>query len=268
MKRTHIITIIFFIILSIGAYVFLPNFKTDKSTASDTKPEKPVDSKDGFSIEEYLTKVSQNLNKDTLALVNGFIKAENWSALASIYHTKGESVAEAHYTLLGAKNKADYERSGDLFQATASISNTPAMSSFLIEKAVFAFEKAFNMDTTDIKVKMKLATSFIEQGTAPMQGISMLLDIVKRDPANADAHLLLGKFAMMSNQFEKAVQRLEKVLSLRPQSNDARFLLAVAHQNLGNKDKAIEFLEQCKTNETNPELKQEIEGYIKQLKEN
>ena len=100
-----------------------------------------------------------------------------------------------------------------------------------------------------------------------MQGISMLLDIVKKDPNNADAQLMLGKFAMMSGQFEKAIERLEKVVYLRPQSNDALFLLAMAHQNLGHKDKAIELLEKCSKNEKNPELRKEIEGYIKQLRQ-
>jgi tetratricopeptide (TPR) repeat protein len=114
---------------------------------------------------------------------------------------------------------------------------------------------------------MKLAGTYIEQGTNPMQGIGILLDIVKKDPNNADAQLMLGKFAMMSGQFEKAIQRLEKVIYLRPRSNDVLFLLAIAHENNGNKQKALELLEQCKKQEQNPDLKREIDSYINRLKQ-
>jgi Flp pilus assembly protein TadD len=77
---------------------------------------------------------------------------------------------------------------------------------------------------------------------------------------------MLGKFAMMSGQFEKAVQRLEKVISLRPQSNDALFLLAMAYENKGDKGKALEILQKCESREKNPELKKEIGSYIERLK--
>ena len=99
-----------------------------------------------------------------------------------------------------------------------------------------------------------------------VDGVDKSKDIVKKDPDNADAQLMLGKFAMMSGQFEKAVQRLEKVISLRPQSNDALFLLAMAYENKGDKGKALEILQKCESREKNPELKKEIGSYIERLK--
>ena len=134
------------------------------------------------------------------------------------------------------------ERAGDLFEATSGISNSDDMKGYLLEKAVESYQNAYNLDSTNSNLLMKYAGSLIEQGASPMQGIAMLLDIVKKDPDNADAQLMLGKFAMMSGQFEKAVQRLEKVISLRPQSNDALFLLAMAYENKGDKGKALEIL--------------------------
>jgi thioredoxin-like negative regulator of GroEL len=264
-KRNYYIIISFIALLATASYLFLPTYK------SGSKEKKPVaveaTTQAGFNIEDYLKKVNTTFTTDTQSLLGVWQQQSNFDALTTFYHAKGESVAEAYYTLKGAKEVSAYKRAGSLFQATAAISNTPEMSGYLIDKAVEAYQQAFDLDTTNVEIKMQLASAYIEQGSGPMRGITMLLDIVAKDPANADAQLLLGKFAMMSNQFEKAVQRLEKVLSLRPQSNDALFLLAVAYQNMGNKTKALELLEKCKNNEKSIELKQEIEKYIRQVKE-
>ncbi len=265
MKRNHYLLISFIVLSATAAYLFLPTYqqgaKAAKPEAAATEPH--ID----FDFSGYLKKVNTSFTTDTQSLLAVWQQQSNFDALTTFYHQKGESVAEAYYTLESAKEATAYTRAGSLFQATAAISNSPEMSAYLIDKAVYAYQKAFELDTTNVDIKMQLASAYIEQGSGPMQGITMLLDIVAKDPANADAQLLLGKFAMMSNQFEKAVERLEKVLSLRPQSNDALFLLAVAYQNMGNKNKAIELLEKCKNNEKSTELKQEIEKYIRQVKE-
>lgn len=266
MKRNHYILISSIALLAVAAYLFLPTYQQGAKVAKPSTAA-TAESQSAFDFANYLKKVNTDFTTDTQSLIGVWQQQSNFDALTSFYHQKGESVAEAYYTLEGAKEVSAFRRAGSLFQATAAISNTAEMSGFLIDKSVYAYQKALELDTASVDIKMQLASAYIEQGSGPMQGITMLLDIVAKDPANADAQLLLGKFAMMSNQFEKAVQRLEKVLSLRPQSNDALFLLAVAYQNTGNKTKALELLEKCKNNEKSVELKQEIEKYIRQVKE-
>ncbi len=268
MKLTHLITIVLITVSATAVYLFFP-LKNNK-IAKPEMPKQAVQNKAGFDFQVYLSKVNTNFSADTQNLIKEWTtKGENEN-LISVYHNKGESVAEAFYLSKEAAktNKLEqYVRAGDLFEATASLTDKEDMSAFLIENAVVSYQNAAKIDTADVFLKMKLASSYIQQGTNPMQGISMLLDIVKKNPKNADAQLMLGKFAMMSGQFEKAIERLEKVIYLRPQSNDALFLLAMAHQNLGHKDKAIELLEKCSRNEKKPELRKEIEGYIRQLRE-
>jgi tetratricopeptide (TPR) repeat protein len=76
---------------------------------------------------------------------------------------------------------------------------------------------------------------------------------------------MLGRFGIVSGQFDKAIARLEKVLYLRPQNSEALLLLAEAYNSKGDKSKAIEFLERCKKTVSNPELKKEIENHIKNI---
>jgi tetratricopeptide (TPR) repeat protein len=268
MKPIHIITITVAILSATAVYLFFPLKKNEATKPqAQAQRDKP---QGGFDISSYIEKVNANFSTDSQSIIKDLTQKNNLETLVSIYHNSGESVAEAYFlSQLAEKNNSydQFQRAGDLFEATASLTDKEDMSSYLIENAIAAYQKATLIDSSDVFLKMKLASSYIEQGANPMQGISMLLDIVKKDPGNADAQLMLGKFAMMSGQFEKAIERLEKVVYLRPQSNDALFLLAMAHQNLGHKDKAIELLQKCSKNEKNPELRKEIEGYIKQLKE-
>ena len=99
-----------------------------------------------------------------------------------------------------------------------------------------------------------------------MQGVSILLEIVRKDSANIDALLMLGRFGIISGQFDKAIARLEKILYLRPQNSEALLLLAEAYNGQGNKTKAIEMLERCKKTVNDPAAKKEIENYIQSIK--
>ena len=269
LSKNQLITVLSFIVLAIGSYVFLPMVNKDKkpkpAAMESTAKETPA-----FDFTAYLAKVKASVtNTDTTKLIDQWENSNDYNALTLLFHGKGESVVEAYYTAKAGeteKSKEKLERAGDLFEATSGISNSDDMKGYLLEKAVESYQNAYNLDSTNINLRMKYAGSLIEQGASPMQGIAMLLDIVKKDPDNADAQLMLGKFAMMSGQFEKAVVRLEKVISLRPQSNDALFLLAMAYENKGDKGKALEILQKCESREKNPELKKEIGSYIERLK--
>lgn len=268
-KSPYFITALFGV-AAVSAYVFLPTVK-QKAAAPVSSDMTATATTSAFDIKAYLQKINTHFtNQDTLRLLEVWSEEQNYNALVAVYHQKGESVAEAYYSDLAARKTGNgklLERAGDLFGATSAISNTEAMQTYLVEKAVSAYEGALAADTANIPLQMKLAGMYIEQGTNPMVGITMLLDIVKNDPDNTDAQLMLGKFAMMSGQFEKAVQRLEKVIYLRPRSNDVLFLLAIAHENNGNKQKALELLELCKQQEQNQDLKREISSYIDRLKQ-
>ncbi len=98
-----------------------------------------------------------------------------------------------------------------------------------------------------------------------MQGIAMLLDIVKKDSSNAEAQFMLGKFSMMSGQNEKAINRLEKVLHSQPQNLEAMFLLAQAYKSTGNKERAVKLFKQCRNLIENEEVQREIDKYIEEL---
>jgi hypothetical protein len=273
-NRTQWIAIAGCTILLIGIYLF-----ADTKKIVTDKPAGPSASRDGqkqtapdFDWEGYLTTVKANITShDTLALISGWEKAPtepNLRSLIDLYHRHGEPVSEAYYTLQLARLKKDAKltvRAGDLFAGTSAISTDETLRQFLADRAVESFKSAMVLDSTT-ETRIKLATAFMNQGGPPMQGVSILLNVVARDSNNFDALLLLGKFDIVSHQYDKAIVRLEKVVSLRPKNYDILLLLAEAYDAKGDKTKAIGTLEKCQKMVDKPELKKEIEAFIKNIK--
>jgi uncharacterized protein HemY len=98
-----------------------------------------------------------------------------------------------------------------------------------------------------------------------MQGIGLLLDVVKQDPTNRNAELNLGLFAMKSGQFEKAVDRFKTLIAQKPEV-EPYFYLAESYKQLGMKKEAIDAYQKCKEMMPDQNFDQRIDQYIKELK--
>jgi tetratricopeptide (TPR) repeat protein len=72
--------------------------------------------------------------------------------------------------------------------------------------------------------------------------------------------------SIQSGQYDKAIQRYETVLKLEPKNTEALYFLAEAYKGKGNKEKAIELLEECKKIVNKPEFSKDIDEYIKSFK--
>lgn len=278
LKTTQWIAIAASIALVVVIYLFADNTKplvrAEAPMAARDKGAQKEDeagSATAFDWEGYMKKVKAGItSQDTLKLLDTW---ENRHAEADVkslvqyYHMRGESVAEAHYTeeLGRAAHQSEVlVRAGDLYAATAGISNEDEMHQYLLARSVESYKAAVGQDSS-APTRLKLASAYMDQGTTPMQGVSILLDVVNKDPNNADAQFLLGKFGIVSRQFDKAIVRLEKVVSLRPQNYDAVFLLAVAYSGKGDNKKAGELLDKCAGMVDKPELKQKIKEYKESL---
>jgi cytochrome c-type biogenesis protein CcmH/NrfG len=135
----------------------------------------------------------------------------------------------------------------------------------LYDQSLTSYQNAINIDPENLELKVKLGSAIVDRSPQPMQGISLLLEVIQKDSMHINANLALGKFGIISKQYDKAVIRLEKVLSLQPENTEALFLVAEAYSNLGDKEKAVSLLKKCKDLVENEDLKKEIEAYLQQL---
>ena len=79
-----------------------------------------------------------------------------------------------------------------------------------------------------------------------MKGIQQLLEVVRKDSNNMQAQMVLGIGAVISRQFDKATERLNKVVAFDPNNLEAVSWLADAYAGEGDKQNAIKWYEQSK----------------------
>ncbi len=287
MNRSQWILIGMATVALLGFYLFGKTKAPQKIAKADTHQHDDDEHEhDVFDMNVYLQKVRESIaSKDTLAMLTQAeaqfkkfsantertSKAEAAMKVASAYLSVGDPLGNAFYFNEAAQlmNKTEtWEQSGDKFYSLISRAPAGDVKTYLTDAALNAYSKALEADTANVNFKLKVASCYVEGGTNPMQGIGMLLDIVRKDSTNADAQFMLGKFSMMSGQNEKAINRLEKVLHSQPQNLEAMFLLAEAYRNTGNKERAVKLFEQCRKLIDNEEIKKEIDRYIQETKTN
>jgi len=133
--------------------------------------------------------------------------------------------------------------------------------------AIRCFQKSVDLDSNNVGAKIKLAQCFLQLSNQPMDGVQLLLGIVRKNPSNVEAQLLLAKFGLVSGQLEKVAQRLENVLSLQPLNEDALLLRAELHVRTGKFELAIKDLTAVKNNPKTPKImKSQLEMAIQDLK--
>ena len=139
------------------------------------------------------------------------------------------------------------------------------LSPVLLQKANTAYTNAVALDSANLEAKTGLGITIVNGMGAPMSGIAMLLDVVKKDPKNLKANMSLGTFAIKSGQFDKAITRFNEIIAMKP-SPDAYFYLATAYENLGKNKEAVDAYLNSKKLAANPTLSTFIDKKVAELK--
>ncbi|MCD8528601.1 MAG: tetratricopeptide repeat protein [Chitinophagales bacterium] len=241
----------------------------------DIKKPKAAPEKIEFVDNQFIDNFNKSLPQETQNKISCFIEeASNGSELAAdslifLYETLEQYNFSAYYHTLkaeAAQTIGAWELAGDRqLGVSKNAAYDAGFNEILEQEAIKSYKNAWALDSNNIDVQVKLADAIVESSEQPMEGVLILMNIVKQDSMNTKANLALGKFGIVSQQYDKAIGRLEKVLSLQPDNTEALFLIAEAYANLGQKDKAIASLEKCKQLVENEELKKEIDAYLQQL---
>lgn len=175
--------------------------------------------------------------------------------------------AAFYYELLASsENKlANWLKSGNLFTDAYQNEKDSLIQPALVQKAIGAYNRALEIEQGNLEAKTGLGVAYVSGSPNPMQGITLLLEVVKRDPRNVKANMNLGLFSIKSGQFDKAVNRFRTVLEENP-TPDAWFYLASAYENLGNKNEAILAYEKSKELAADPDLSRYVDNKILELK--
>ncbi len=164
------------------------------------------------------------------------------------------------------QTKPAFENAGDALLSVYKSGSDSIISNNLITFALRSYEEAVRIDGSDVELKIKLADVYVQGSQEPMKGIGILRQLSDSLPDNIPVLLALGRLSIQSGQFDKAKERLQKVLKLEPQNTEAMYFLAIAEAQLGHTEEAIRMFEMCKQLVGNKEFDKEIDEIVKNLK--
>ncbi|HLV53788.1 MAG TPA: hypothetical protein VKY29_07200 [Cryomorphaceae bacterium] len=119
-----------------------------------------------------------------------------------------------------------------------------------------------------IKIKIDQAVRLVHSGDNAMEGITMLLDIVREDSTQVDANWHLGQFSLTSQQFDNATKRFGMVIRHDTEGKypQAYFWLAQGKMSEGHMDEAIPLLETYVDLETDTIIRNGVVRILERLK--
>ncbi|MDA9262190.1 hypothetical protein N9P55_00305 [bacterium] len=122
-----------------------------------------------------------------------------------------------------------------------------------------------NQDEVDIKK----ASQMIQNGK-PMEGVMLLREILEKDENNIYAIWELGKLSMQSQQYEKAIGRFEKFISLTDGEDKVSGLIYLSDAYFFNNErqKSLDNLIEAKALNKKSELVTDIEERINIINKN
>ena len=258
--------------------------ETDKAPVAATEQ----NALPAFDVQTAIRKEKQNLTPSQLLYVtnleNGITRGDlkkqeknQYTALSDFWNDSVKSFIPYVY-YLSESAKLENSKKSLTFAARLILENMRRepqadVKVWEAQTAAALFEKALVLDPNDDDLKVGLGSCYvygegmIGNAEQTMKGIQQLLAVVKKDSNNMQAQLVLGIGAVISNQTDKAIERLSKVANFDPHNLEAVSWLADAYAAEGDKKNAIKWYEQSKHLVNNPEFSKEIDERIKALNE-
>ena len=249
-----------------------------KEEASKPSPAAKEQAVVALSLEQVSESAKQTINASLAAEITTLetalknadepSKLALYKQLAQKWDDVNVAIPSAFYKELVAQTESSYENwvlAGDQLTTAYQTTQDSTSQPTLVQKAITAYQAALKLNPASLNAKTGLGSAYVSGTANPMQGIQLLLEVVKEDPKNVKANTNLGLFSMRSGQFDKAVTRFKTVIEQKPDP-EAWFYLATSYENLGQNKDAILAFEKSKELAANPGLSNFVDQKIKALK--
>jgi tetratricopeptide (TPR) repeat protein len=182
-------------------------------------------------------------------------------------------LAYAYYTGESAKLENSEKRltfAAQLFLDNLRAQDDAGLRNWMADHAKQLFERSLQLDPGDDSARIGLGACYMFGGSADnpqevMQGIQQVLEVARRDSTNMYAEFMLGLGGEISGQFDKAIERLTKVVHHQPDNVEAMLTLADINEKKGDKKEAIKWYENAKRLIGDDKFIKEIDDRIKLL---
>ena len=130
------------------------------------------------------------------------------------------------------------------------------------------FERSLRINDKNDSTIVGLGACYIFGNIAenPMEGILKVRQVVEKDSTNIYAQMVLGQGSLLSGQYDRAIDRFEKVLALQPVNLEAILLMAEVFERKEDKANAIKWYSKALPLAPNPAMRSALEKRINELK--
>jgi outer membrane protein len=189
-------------------------------------------------------------------------------SLASLYRLSNRFDSAAWFAEESSKffnNVKSWTQAGDDYYQAYSLALEQGKQQAYAAKTREFYEKVLAINPSNLEVKTKMAMTYMAS-TSPMEGIQMLMEVLRQDPQNQLALFNMGMLSIQSGQYDKAIERLERLVKINPTHLQGQLLLGIAWMNKGNTTKAREQFEKVKQMDKDPAVQATVDSYLKDLK--
>jgi len=263
-------------------------FKFGSTIAPKSKMPPAVMSKaKSFDILKYIDEEKKHLTADQIvtlgklenSVTRGDVNSQLITANTQLANFWKDSarVFEPYVYYLSEAAKLDKSEKNLTFAAQLILDNLRAEQddaklNWKAAQAIALFEKAIELDPNNDDLKVGLGSCYIlGKGRVggpeeTMKGIQQLLSVVRKDSNNMKAQMMLGVGGYVSGQYDKAIERLQKVIKAQPDNVEAVAFLADTYAAKGDKAEAIKWYNVSKRLVNDPHYSQEVDERIKTLR--
>lgn len=254
MNRSIIATIIGFVTL-----FFILYFGCDVRTHEQKKPQavRDIAATETLDFNKLRDDAFNKLNDSSRKLIQNLTQEvkispqpATFKTLSSAWHDAGNDEIAAHYAEeVAGLEKTDAAWSiagGNFYLAAQKNGDDKPLHTYCLQHAADAFQNAASLNPTHWEHRLNLALCFTENPPQdnPMRGILLLRDLDKEHPENVSINCNLARLAIKTGQFDRAIERLEKILPNNSSNKKIICLLADAYSGK-NDPKAAVFAKKC-----------------------
>jgi tetratricopeptide (TPR) repeat protein len=272
------------IVILIIFYFFgntVPPLKKSANPVSAEKVTQSLDIKTILNADKSRLSAEQQayVNRLENSVVRGDVKDQQIKAnlqLAAFWKDSVENGFLPYSYYRGEAAKLENSEKSLTFAAQLFLNNlrrqdNPALKNWMALESRDLFTRAEKLNPNNDSTKIGLGATYIfgSTGSEPqdiMKGIQEILEVTRRDSLNMYAQLMLGLGGIESGQYDRAIQRLLKVVHFDPGNLEAVLSLSEAYERTGNTASAKTWYEAAKKLTSNPELIQAINERLGSLK--
>ncbi|KEO73494.1 tetratricopeptide repeat protein [Anditalea andensis] len=273
MKKSQIIVLSVGLILVVALYT-LPTMVVDNAEDTANLEQTAEAAPSDMAAEMHdpnMAPVDRSAVQNLKVRLENEDNKENFATFAdsigSLYASSGKYDSAAFYYESAANkipSQQRWEKAGNAYYEAYGFAMNEEKISYLAGKARENLNKVIDANPDRLDLKTKVAMTYVSS-TNPMQGITMLREVLVEDPKNETALFNMGVLSMQSGQYKRAAERFEELVGHHPDHIQGQFYLAVSYFESKQQNKAKKQFELVKNMTQDPMILNSVETYLDRI---